>query len=218
MIVLAVVLVVLSLIALLRFGVSAVYGEDGIRVNMSIGFITFVLYPKDLTPDKEARKAAKKEKKKLKAEKKAAKKAKERPEEEKPGTLKTLYGMLPEIKKGLGRLRRKLLIKRLTIHFVAAAEDPVKTALIFGASNAAFGAITALLDNGFRIKRRDFRSSADFNGTQHYIYVKAAISLAVWEAVYITITLVPALVRNASRNKSKTTTPVKVVTDGKDGK
>jgi hypothetical protein len=54
----------------------------------------------------------------------------------------------------------------------------------------------ALLENHFRIKKRDFRASVSFDKTEPYIYARARLSLAVWEAVYVAWALVKGMLHN----------------------
>ena len=186
MIVLGIVLAVIILLALLRFGVSVEYGADGFFAWARVGLFSFRVYPQKVTPKKtEKKKAIKKEKKRKKKEKKAV--------EGKPGGYKQFTDMLQAAKGTLRRLRRRLLIKKLTIHFVSANEDPSKAAMMFGAANAAYGAVVPILESAFKIKRRDLRASVDFGTTKPKIYVRAIISLAVWEAIYIAFALLPML-------------------------
>jgi len=219
MIPLAVVLSILILIALLRFGVSVEYSENGLIVTAQVGPLPLQVLPREEKPvsaKKEAKRKAKKEEKarkkaeekaRKKAEKKAGKKDKKKTDEKKPGALETVLELLPAVKTTLGRLRRRLLIKRLVIHYTIAGEDPFKVAQTYGAANAAIGAITAVLENSFRIKRRDFRAVPDFFSAQQGIYINAAISMAVWEAVYIVFALLPTgiriILRSAERKKSE---------------
>jgi len=198
MTVLAVILAAFVLLALLRFGVSVEYSAEGFEAVMYIGPVKFRLYPAKVKSEK---KTAKKEAKK--AIKKAAKKADEEKAEKKPGALQNVLDMLPMILKGLGRFRRRLLVKRLVIHYVSAGADPAKTAMTFGASNVVIGLIMPLLEKSFRIKRRDLRAEADFESSEQRIYVYAAISIAVWEAVYVVFAIIPALL-GASGNNKKT--------------
>jgi len=181
MLAVSIVFAFLVFLALLRFGVIVKYDVDGLSVFARLGMLSFKILPQD-----------KKTVKPVKPKKKPKK-------EKKPGGLKAFLDMLPGIKRALGRLKRRLLIKNLTIHFTAAGDDPAKTAMSFGAANAVFGAIVPILENSFRIKNRDFRAAADFDSTQPGIYVSAAVSLAVWEAVYIVFALLPALIGSGRR-------------------
>jgi len=203
MIAFAIVFSILIIIALLRFGVSAEYSADGFIVKARVGPFTLTVLPrkeKIVSADKEARRKARKEEKdKKKAEKKARKEAKKEAEKEteekEPGALATVLKLLPAVKTTLGRLRHRLLIKRLIIYYTIAGDDPYNTARMFGNAHAAIGAITPVLENSFRIKHRDFRAIADFTSTQQSIYINASISMAVWEAIYIVFAILPAGIR-----------------------
>lgn len=199
MIAAAVIIAVIILIAFLRFGVSAEYCSDGIIVTMRIAFYRFPLYP---SKEKSERKKQKKEKKRRKKQEK--KKARE-PEGKKPGTLETVLEWSPAIIRCLGRLRRKLLVKKLIVYLSLANEDPYKAAMAFGSLNAAIGIVSPLLEKGFRIKSRDYRTAVDFGATGHRIYINATISIAVWEAVYVTWAVVPTLLEIIGKDKTKNT-------------
>jgi len=209
MIILVVILAVLALIALLRFGASVEYSASGVVVTILAGPLSLQVLPKTGKPISEKTKARQKAKKEEKARKKAEKKASKKPDEKKPGALDAALELLPAIKTMLGRLRRRLLIKKLIIYYTVANEDPYKTALTFGAANAVIGTIVPFLENHFRIKKRDFMALANFCDTQQSIYINAAVSLAIWEAVYMALALLPAGIKIISRAKG--------ATDRKDG-
>jgi len=187
---LAIILAVIVFFMLLRFGVAAEYGDEGLYVTAIIGPFRLRIFPKKEKPGADERKARRKARKQEKPKKK---KKKEEPKKQMPGDLRTYLDLLPPIKNMLGRIRRRLLIKRLAIYYSAAGTDAATTALIFGAANAVLGAMAPILDNSFRIKRRDFRTNADFTSAGQKIYVHAAISMAVWESVYVVFALLPIL-------------------------
>jgi len=206
MITLAIVLAILVLFALLRFGVSAEYSADGFAVAARVGPISVSLFPRKEKPGKAKKKAPKKPKKK--------KKAKEKPKKAQAGGLDALLAMIPPIKNALGRIKRRLLIKKLTVYYTSGGSDPAMTGLYSGAANATFGALAPILDNNFRVKRRDLRAQADFITGEQAVYVNAAISLAVWEAVYIALALLPILLGGLKKKKA-TTERKEDIEDGK---
>ena len=195
MIAAAIVVGALILIALLRVGVAAEYSREGVSVAVKVGFVKIRILPRKEKPKKP------KKPKKVKKPKKPKKPKKEPEEEKKPGGLKKFLDMWPAIKTALGRLRRRLLIKKLAIHYTAAGDDPFTTALSYGASNAVFGVITPVLEKNFRIKRRDFRTDADFEATEPLIFVHAAISIAVWEIIYIGMGFLKATIKRKEVRK-----------------
>ena len=206
MITLAVILAVIVILALLRVGVSAEYSAEGISVVARAGFVSVWVFPAkdkwktEMKKVKKEEKKAKKEEKKAKKDKKEKKKKKE-PEVKAPGGIKGLLEKIPPIKNGLRRFRRRLLIKTLTLHYTSAGDDPSKTAITFGASNAVFAVIVPLLEKAFRIRRRDFRANVDFTAAEPVIYAKAAISIAVWEAVYVFFAILPLLTKSTKNIK-----------------
>ena len=206
MIAAAIVLAILIVIALLRFGVCVEYSESGVAVTAYAGAISLKVLPrkeKQLSAAEEEKlKARREDKSRKKAAKKAVKKAEKDAEEhtrkesgeKKPGVLKPVLDMLPAAKKMLKRLRRRLYIKNLTIYYIVAGDDPSKTAMTYGAANAAVEVIVPMLEKSFRIKHRDFKVLCDFIETQQKIYINAAISMAVWEAVYTVLAVLPAVI------------------------
>jgi len=202
-----IVILAILIIALLRFGVAVEYSAEGTAVSILAGPFTIKVYPTKEKPG-DAEKKAKKEAKKKEQKKRKKEKAKDKPPIKMPGGLKSFLDMVPPLKNMLGRVKRRLLIKRLTVYLTVAGTDASQTAITYGAANAAFGLITPLLDNHFRVKKRDFRVNADFMESEQKIYVNAAISLAVWETFYIIFALLPVLKiflkrRPAAKEKDK---------------
>lgn len=192
---LAIVFAVIILLALLRFGAAVEYGGAGLTVTARAGPIRLRVYPGKAKTESAEERAAKKARKDKKAEKKAERKAKKKPKDKTPGSFRDYLEMLPAVKKTLGRLRRRFLVNNLTVHFIAAGPDPSKTAQLYGASNAAFGLVVPAFEKVFRVRRKDLRASVDFDASEPYIYIYAAVSLAVWEAIYIVLAVVPALLK-----------------------
>ena len=206
MMALAIISAILILIALLRFGVIVEFSDEGFTVKAKAGPFAFLVFPKKDKPGETEKKA------KRKAEKKAARKAekeeqkrkkKEEQSERKPGGLKAFMDAFKAVKTALGRLRRRLLIKQLTLYFTSAGDDPAKTAMQFGAANAVFGAIVPVLERSFRIKRSDLRAAADFEAQEQSIYAKVIISIAVWEVLYVGFALLPVFTAMGSRKTNK---------------
>ncbi|MCL2152117.1 MAG: DUF2953 domain-containing protein [Oscillospiraceae bacterium] len=203
MITFAIIFAILILIALLRFGVSVEYSANGLTLTAIAGFLRMRILPRSEKPlskrDKAKLEARKEKKDRKQAEKKAKKEAKKKSREaregKKPGAVKTILGLLPAIKTTLVRLRRRLLIKKLVIYYSIASDDPYNTAVAFGAANAALETIVPFIEKYFRVKRRDIRAMANFLDTQQSIYINAAISLAIWEAVYIVSSILLAFIK-----------------------
>ena len=175
MITLLIILGIILIILLLRFGVAVKYDDNGLRVWVRMGFISLLVYPV----------------KEHKIKKK--KKVKKRKEIMKPGNLDELLQILKPIKNSMSRLKRKLLIKRLKITYIAGGNDPSLIAMSYGTANAVFGVIVPMLEENFRIKYRDINLSADFESEKQKIFLDIVISMAVWESIYVVIALFPIL-------------------------
>ena len=187
---------ILFLIALLRFGVAVVYNESGLAATAKVGPLSIRIFPRKEKPERRKKKPAAKvvKKKKEKKERKKREKEPEKPEE-KPGLLDTFFEMLRAAGVVLGRIRRRLFIKRLILHYTAGGLDPAKTALTFGRLSAASSLILPALEKNFRIRRCDIKTSADFESDKPHVYINAGISLAVWESLYIVFALLPVLLK-----------------------
>lgn len=196
MLIAAIIIGVLTLLAFLRIGVVAEYGAPenaattetaalaGFVVDAFLGPVRLRLYP------------VIKKKKQKKRKHKETQKNKPGEEVTKAGRFVELKKQLPAVNTLLGRLKRKLLIKELTVYFMAAGEDPAAAALWFGGANIGYGLLVPLLENNFRVKKRDLRTSVSFEHSEPYIYVCARLSLAVWEAVYVAFALVKSMLRS----------------------
>jgi len=176
MLALAIIVAILFLIAVLRFGVILEYSKAGFLLWATAGFLKFSI----LGEDKEKKPKKKKEKEK-------------KPFDFKPGSLNDFLNIINAVKNALSRLKRKLLIKKLILYYTSAGDNPANTAIQFGAANAVFGAIIPVLERNFRIRRRDLKAAADFNAREQGIYAKISVSIAVWEVVYILFALFPII-------------------------
>jgi len=186
MITLGIILLFFFLIALLRFGVNVEYSHESIRLKLLVGPFSINAYPVKEKPGDKEKKEKKKAKKKEKDEK-------EKPPFKMPGGLKGFLEMIAPVKNMLRRLKRRILVKKIIIHLTLAGTDASKTAMMYGGANVVFGLITPILENNFRVKKRDFTTNVDFLNTEQKIYLNMTISLAVWESMYIVFALFPIL-------------------------
>ena len=167
MLVLAIFLTFITLIAilaLLRIRVVAEYSDAGFTLWAKLAFYKTDLLAKD--------------------KKQRSKKVREFKEMMKGSVVGFMSG-LKILLITLARVKHRLLIKQLTVHYTSAGEDPSETALNFGTANAIAGAVVPQLRNIFRIKNLDFRTWFDFYGAEPKVYVKAIITFSVWEFIYI---------------------------------
>ncbi len=170
------------LVLLLPLRVHLEYNADGFFLKLRLLFVTLVAVP-----------GAEKGEKKLRAEKKKEKE----PKEKQGGLVKTLFAMWPDILRAAGKLLRGLRIPRLKVWYLAASEDAAAAALQFGRMNAAMGAVTALLENVFRIGKTDYRLDISFEKSQAEVYIEGWISIQIWRLVGIAFGLLFAMVRHS---------------------
>lgn len=186
MIAAAIVLAILLLIYFLRIGVTAEYTEDGLALDTYLGPLKYTV----LSTAKRTKRWKEKREKRNK-------------DIIKPGRLETLKNDLPKIKNTLEKHHRRLVIDDLTIYYMSAASDAAAAALYFGAASVGFGVILPLIENNFKIKKRDLRAAVDFNATEPYIYIKAKLSLALWELIYFSFGLVKDLITGESKEQKR---------------
>ena len=195
--VLLVILIILALILLLRVGVIAEYSEAGAEVALKVGPVLF-----RIIPGKEKPTTGKKEKKEKKKEKKEGK---EKPK--RGGSFDMFMELIPQALDMLGAFRRKLLIKDLRMHFVSAADSPYSAAMNFGYASAAVGMVLPLIENAFNLKNRDITTDVSFTDKSSTIYVKADISIIIYQVLYIALAyglgMLKTYIKHNRRNKHR---------------
>jgi hypothetical protein len=175
----------IALLMLLRAGVKVEMDESGTTVDVKYGPFRFRLIP------------AKKEKKKK------AKKKKGKPEEEKKPKKGASAGRVIEIVRSasdaLGRLRRKLTIDRLELNVVYGGGDAAATAVAYGAASAVLGTIVPLIENSFRLKKRDLGITPVFDRKTLEVFMSAQISAALGSLVWIGLVMLVKLMGSKSK-------------------
>jgi len=219
MLALAIVLAVLVLIALLRFGVIVEYSEVGFELWVKAAFLKFKTVGEDVENRKKIKEIRKKVRKKIK---KNIKRDNTYLKGLIPGSMDEFMTTLKSVSELLGRFKRRLLIKQLTLYYTSAGENPANTALQFGAANAVFEGIMPQIKKNFRVRRLDMRAGFDFTSQEQKIYAKAILSIAVWEVLYAVFALFPIIVsifKNMPKRKSAGNTNIKIPEniDRKDG-
>lgn len=167
--VLLILLLVLLALSLLRVGGDVEYDRDGVRVRLRIGAIRVQVFPL----------------------KKKENTAKDTPETKKPtneppkkgGRLALVKELLPLICQAAGELKRQICIDVLRLDFVAGGSDPVRTAMLFGYSNAVAGMVLPLFEQNFNVKERRVRTAMDFNAGEPTIYIYVAFSARAGQLV-----------------------------------
>jgi len=137
---------------LLPVGVQVNYGETGTRIQACLGPIKLVLFPRTTKP-KGKRTAAKSKKASISVKQKEKKKLSLNGAD--------IFSIVRIAAEFLGGFRRKLRISELTIRAVFGGEDPALSALNYGKAWAMIGALTPILENSFRIEKRDLSAHWD---------------------------------------------------------
>ncbi len=177
---LIIILAIFVLIALLPVGGAAEYGEDGFSAYLLIGPARILLYPRSKKPKKQKREKPPKEKK--------PKKVKETPEEadvkvKKGGKLPMLWQLVQLGLGFLGDMRRKLLVRRLTVYFTYGGAEPDVVAIRYGKTCAAAHALMPLLHQMFRIRKQDVRILYDPDASDITVYASAAITIRIGQTI-----------------------------------
>lgn len=192
-IVLGGILLALFLISLIRVGGLAEYSKDGMEAKVKIGPVRLTVYPM--------------KKRKGKTKKKKGEIVKKEAEEEPPtkpgGGWEQFKRYLPLFADAAGRFKQKIRIDRLCLDFIAAASDPAQAAMEYGYANAAVGMIWPLFENNFKVKERRIRTAVDFQTATPTVYIYAALSLTIGQAVALGLRLMIKLLRITSEIKSE---------------
>jgi len=178
---LVIVLLVLTVLMLVPLGVDGGYNGRSLILGIRIGLFNIRILPrkeKKYKPPKH---------KKPKKQKKPSKIEEEEPEDKKPLDKKKLAALVKAALKVLGRLKRKLRVDYIRIHYTFASDDPFDTAMGFGASSAAIGAFLPLIDNAFVINERDIGTSFDFLTDKPRFDFWITMSIQIWEILYLAI-------------------------------
>ncbi|MBR6311891.1 MAG: DUF2953 domain-containing protein [Oscillospiraceae bacterium] len=173
----------IALLMLLRAGVKAEIAEGGTTVDIKYGPFRFRIIP------------AKKGKKR--------KAGKNKEEEEKKPKKGASAGRVLEIVRlvsdALGRLRRKLTIDRLELSVVYGSEDAAGTAVAYGAASAVMGTIVPLIENSFKLKKRDFSITPVFDRKTLEVLLRAQVSAALGSLVWIGLVMFVKLMGSKSK-------------------
>jgi hypothetical protein len=167
---LLVVLGVLLAIGFLPIGVCAEYEED-VKASLTVAGIPIVLYP----PKK---KKEKKEQSHLLPKEEKSKKSI-------PSLTDILEVYVPLAGKVLRLFKQKLLIRKLKLHAYFGGDDPADAALNYGKAWAAIGMAMPLLEENFRIKKRDVGAFLQKDEKKIRLMAEAHLTLTVGQILHI---------------------------------
>ena len=173
---LIIVLAVLLFLALLPLGCRVNYDGEGLRVQFTAWFLRMTLWPGREKPEKQ---------------KKAPKAPKAEKKEPKPGAglragdLWKLRELLGVVFDALGSLRRSIRVRLLFVRVIYGAEDAATRAIRYGQAWALIGAVTPLLENNLKIRKRDIQAVWDAQATGPELTLTAQVTIHVWQIVVL---------------------------------
>jgi len=197
--ILLIILAILFLILMLRIGVTAEYGEEGLAIFLHIGPASI-----KLPSIEELKSKPKKEKKPKKPKPEKEKKKEEEQEPKKGGKVQLILNLLPVVTDALSSFRRKLNIDILRIHYTSASTDPFKAAMGFGYSSVVIGMVLPFFENNFNLKKRELTSGVDFSATEPTIYIKAKMTIRIISILAVAISAAIKALKVISESKENT--------------
>lgn len=201
MIALYVVLGLLLLALLLPAGVRVLYSEGGLLLKLIYGPLRIQLLPaKKKQPKKEKAKKDKKSGKKKESKKEPAK---TESKEKKGGKLSAIMEYVPPILDFLQDLRVRLKVRRLILYVCLGGSDPCDTALLYGKLTAGAGGLIAMLEQWFRIKKRDIQVFCDFMEDETKVYADVDVVICPGRLLWLLLRYGWKLLRIFLKQNSK---------------
>lgn len=216
MIALGIVLLVLLAIGMLPVGVWVQFDRGELALKVKAGAVAVPILPKKPPGPKKQAKLAEKKKRQAarKAAKKAEKEAKKAAEKENPQKkpkkkldIHFILSLVPIGLQFLGGLRRKLYLPELTVYLCMGGGDAAAQAEGYGKAWAILGAATPVLENTFRIGKRDLQAMLDWSETGTQCFARAEVRIRIGGVIYLAlragVQFLKALIQNKMQNKKK---------------
>lgn len=166
----------LTLLNLLRVGVSAGYEAQAFSVSARVGPLTIPVWPR---PPAEEPKKPKKEKPPKEP------KAPQEQTKEKELDFDTVLALAKLALKAAGSFRRKLTVELFRLVFVAGSSDPYETAMQSAYVQAALGSLRPLAQRALHIQERDVQVGADFTADKPRIEARLTLTIRIGQIVAI---------------------------------
>lgn len=181
MIALAVIAAVIALLLSLPAAALVRYEDGALRVRLQVGPVTAAVYPRRPAKPKKASK-----KQPTGVEKKSAAKANGGTVGKKltPQQIRALIDLGLEV---LGDIRRKLLVKHLTLHVFFGGRDAAKAAIGYGRAWAVIGGMMPVLENTFRIDERDVGAYLDYELEEPRLLLDLDVRMRVGTALALAL-------------------------------
>ena len=165
---------VLTLIAIMPIGVSALYDEDGPRASIIAGPLRLLVYPAKKKDKKEITKQEKKTKKKT-----TATKAQKKEKKKKGGSIHDFLPIVDLILDFLAAFGRKLRVNNLQLKLILAGGDPSDLAVNYGKGWAVLGNLMPLLEKAFVIKKRNLEVECDFLADSTTVIARLDLTITI---------------------------------------
>lgn len=166
-------LAVIVLLAILPFGVRAVYDENGAFIWLLFGPFKLRLYP--AKPKRNKKEKVKKEEKKKES---ASKSVKKEPKQ-KGGSYNDFLPLIRTILQFLDHFRRKLRVNHLEMRLILAGGDPDTLAVNYGKAWTALGNLMPHLERFLVIRKRHLEVECDFVEESTRIFARADITITI---------------------------------------
>lgn len=187
--VLLIILLVLLVLLLIPFGAAVRYDQDGVTAWAKVLFFRIRVFPAKEKKDKKPKEKKEKKKKEKDKDNDQAEEDKAEEKEKKGGTLELVQAALPLIKPALAGVKKRLTITRLELFVTWRSDNPADAAIGYGRANAALGALWALVDTNFKVKKSRLGCNVDFESGSPTVYANAALSLNLWKVLTLVIPL-----------------------------
>lgn len=173
--------IVLGLIIILMFipvGADVAYEGGEFRLSAKVCGILLKLLPKDPESQFKPKKEPKPKKEKKPKKQKPADEEKPKKKLELNFTFDEIMALLKAVLRGLGRFG-KISVDRFKLHWIAAGDDPYKTATTFGYVNAGLSALAPICAKKFTVKDSDVFTDVDFTAEKMSIDFGLAITIRI---------------------------------------
>lgn len=195
MIILLSILVILLIVLPLRLGADAAYDTDGFRLVLIAGPLRLQLLPK------QPAKAAKEKKPKAKRDK--PEKAKKAAKTKQPLDLKFILEIAKLGLQTLNRFRICLRVDVFHLRFISGSNDPYKTAMNSAYVSAALNMLAPFARKAFRVKDSQIAVGTDFVAEKPLITARLALTIQIWQILYVAIVAAIAFIRVWIRHKKR---------------
>ena len=174
--------IIIAIILLIRIRVHVYYNAYGFKAMLKILFFKIELPPE----------------KKTDTEKKSEPKTK-------GGSLSELTDVITVGLEMLGRALSSIRIDLLNAEVIIASDDAFKTAMMYGSAAAGCGIMIPILENNFKIRKKEIIVNADFEEKETTISFTAKVSVAIWQILRLAIAFTLQFIKLKNKKKGMET-------------